>query len=178
MRRRGFITHGSAGDPRRPRRRRRQGAGPSRPPHSRAPEAPALPQSLCARHAAVCADICADAHMAEWGARRDLRDETAIPGFARRLEAQSPPCREGSVPRSRLVARPSSEAVTPWATQACRGGWHQRGSNPGPRGPAAYILYAHAAPPSAQTAPRPCRRQASDAAEGEKEGEGGDKRRL
>ena len=42
------------------------------------------------------------------------------------------PCREYSVPRSRLVTRPSSRAISPWATQTCNGGWHQRGSNPGP----------------------------------------------
>ena len=29
-----------------------------------------------------------------------------------------------SVPWSLLLARPSSQAITPWATQTCNGGWH------------------------------------------------------
>ena len=43
------------------------------------------------------------------------------------------PCGEFSVPRSRLfnlkLARPSSQAATPWATKTCNGGWHLWGSN-------------------------------------------------
>ena len=39
-----------------------------------------------------------------------------------------------SVPRSLLLALPSSQAITPWATQTCNGGWHlyQWESNQGP----------------------------------------------
>ena len=54
---------------------------------------------------------------------KDLCNKTVIPGFLN-LKAQSPlQCREFSlaVPRSRLVARSSSQAITPWDThwQTC-----------------------------------------------------------
>ena len=45
------------------------------------------------------------------------------------------PCREFSVPRSRLVVRPSPQALTPWATQTCNGGNRTRdGGTPRPGG--------------------------------------------
>ena len=54
-----------------------------------------------------------------------------LPVFVRHLEAPSPLVENS---QSRLVARPSSQAMTPWASN---GGWHQWGSIPGPHGLAA-----------------------------------------
>ena len=58
---------------------------------------------------------------------KDLCNKTIIPGFLVRTSPSSliSPCREFSVPRSLLLALPSSQALTLWATQTCNCRWHQ-----------------------------------------------------
>ena len=67
-----------------------------------------------------------DAQMAERYVHKDL---CSIKNWSPQVRASpsSPisPCREFSVPRSRLLARPNSQAINPWAAQTCNSAWHQ-----------------------------------------------------
>ena len=62
------------------------------------------------------------------------------------------PCREFSVPRSLLLALPSSQAITPWATQTCYCWWHFARIKPRTSLSCCINLYAHTTPLSAQIA--------------------------
>ena len=65
---------------------------------------------------------------------KDLCNKTIIPGFVRHLQAHFPFVENSQSPDHGSLARPSSQAITPWATQTCNGGRHLWGSNPGPYG--------------------------------------------
>ena len=58
----------------------------------------------------------------EWHVHKDLCDKTVIPGFVRHLQAHSPLVENSQSPGHGSLARPSSQAITPWTTQTCNGG--------------------------------------------------------